>query len=508
MTIRSAFRNNYKILAAALLVAGMFMVTSCRTREVTLVDITFEGGSGKAHVESPVSVATTPEGMFATLVWSSEKYDYVIVDGNKYLNENPGGKSTFTVPVKSLEEPLQLIGDTTAMSTPHEIEYTITWNLSDGSNATDEESGPDDAPTGFGIRDESQPVPAINGKNHTGKLKLSSAKGFDVFEYEDYKLIRIYGVGDHLLVPEGENVPEDVPEDVTILKAPLDKTYLVSTSVMDFVRQLNCLDMIAFSSQEADKWYIDEAAALIRSGDMKYAGKYRAPDYELLLSEGCSLAIENTMIYHEPEVAEKLEDLGIPVIVETSSYEEDPLGRLEWIKLYGVLFGQETKAHDFYEEQAAKISKIKKEEGTKKKVALFYVSSTGMICVRTPGDYITKMIEMAGAIYVPGKDDIKGSSGMGTMNMQMEDFYAMARDADILIYNSTITGEIRSLSDLIEKNALFSDMKAVKSGDVYCLESDFFQKTCAVADFVADMGNIISNDASANTFIKKVEGNR
>ena len=77
---------------------------------------------------------------------------------------------------------------------------------------------------------------------------------------------------------------------------------------------------------------------------MLYAGKYRMPDYELILSKGCDLAIENTMIFHDPEVKEKLEELGIPVIVETSSYESDPLGRLEWIKLYGALFGKEKEA--------------------------------------------------------------------------------------------------------------------------------------------------------------------
>ena len=67
----------------------------------------------------------------------------------------------------------------------------------------------------------------------------------------------------------------------------------------------------------------------MEEGDILYAGKYSAPDYELILDEGCNLAIENTMIYHNPEVKEKLEELGIPVLVERSSYESHPLGRLE-----------------------------------------------------------------------------------------------------------------------------------------------------------------------------------
>ena len=66
---------------------------------------------------------------------------------------------------------------------------------------------------------------------------------------------------------------------------------------------------------------------------MYYAGKYNAPDYELILSKACDLAIESTMISHSPEVKEQLEQLGIPVLVERSSYESHPLGRMEWLKL-------------------------------------------------------------------------------------------------------------------------------------------------------------------------------
>ena len=109
-----------------------------------MVDITFEGGSGKAHIESPVTVTTKDGRMYATLVWSSENYDYVIVDGVRYENENPGGRSTFTVPVGNLDEPLTFIADTVAMSMPHEIEYTITWNGEPGDGAEEAKSDTED----------------------------------------------------------------------------------------------------------------------------------------------------------------------------------------------------------------------------------------------------------------------------------------------------------------------------------------------------------------------------
>ena len=159
-------------------------VTSCNSREVTsvvdrteMVNITFQGGSGKAHVESPVKVVTHNGTAYATLVWSSKNYDYIIVDGNKYYNENEGGPSTFTIPVASLDEPLEFIGDTLAMSQPHEIEYTIIWNKS--PEETDTETV-DNSGRGFGIRPDESAITMINGIKETGRLELTHATGFDI----------------------------------------------------------------------------------------------------------------------------------------------------------------------------------------------------------------------------------------------------------------------------------------------------------------------------------------
>lgn len=88
-------------------------------------ELTMEGGTGKAYIQSPVSISIKDGNAEATLVWSSVNYDYMIVNEVKYMNETPGTESTFTIPVNDLNEPLDVIGDTVAMSTPHEIEYTL-----------------------------------------------------------------------------------------------------------------------------------------------------------------------------------------------------------------------------------------------------------------------------------------------------------------------------------------------------------------------------------------------
>ena len=341
----------------------------------------------------------------------------------------------------------------------------------------------------------------------TRKVELKYATQFSIEEYGKYDMITIKDSGRFLIVPKGEKVPGNLPKDVTVLKRPLNNTYLVATSAMDLIQSSGAMDNIRLSGTKADGWYIKEAAKAMNDGKIKYAGKYSAPDYELILNEGCNLAIESTMIYHNPEVKEKLESLGIPVLVERSSYEKHPLGRLEWIKLYGVLFDRKKEANDFYEKEMKKIEPVMKQEDNSdaKTVAFFYVMTNGAVSVRKPNDYIAKSISLAGGKYVPSNIDDEEKNALSTLNMQMEDFYAATRDADILIYNSTIDGQINSIDDLIRKNKLFSDFKAVKNKNVYCTSGDFFQKTTGVGDFIVDMGNVLkSENEEENTYIKKL----
>lgn len=92
-------------------------------------NVTLEGGSGRVSVESPAQITVDNGQVYATIVWSSEYYDYMIVDGEKYLDESTEGNSTFTIPVLDLNKEMSVIGDTTAMSTPHEIEYTLYFEM-------------------------------------------------------------------------------------------------------------------------------------------------------------------------------------------------------------------------------------------------------------------------------------------------------------------------------------------------------------------------------------------
>ena len=220
-----------------------------------------------------------------------------------------------------------------------------------------------------------------------------------------------------------------------------------------------------------------------------FAGKYSAPDYELLLEEGASLAIENTMIFHSPETKEQLERLGIPVLVDRASYETHPLGRLEWIRLVGLLTGKEAEAEAFFREQAGLADTVRGEGDTGKTAAFFYISAGGYVNVRRPEDYIPKMMELAGGRYI--LSDLPGEgSARSTMNMQAEAFYAAAKDADVLIYNATVDGGLSSLEELLRKADWLKDFRAVKEGQVWCTEQNMFQQTSGIAGMIGELHEV------------------
>lgn len=326
------------------------------------------------------------------------------------------------------------------------------------------------------------------------ELPLQYATQFTVTEYEGgYALIDITDSGRYLVVPEGMSAPAGLDEDIVVLYQPLDCIYLAATSAMDLFRSLDSVGSVRLSGEDADGWYIDEAKNAMEDGSMLFAGKYSAPDYELIYSEGCNLAIESTMIYHTPEVKEQLEKLGVPVLVERSSYEGDPLGRMEWLKLYGVLLGKETLAEDIFDREIAALDNVIGQASTGKTVAFFYITTAGTVNVRKGGDYVAKMIEMAGGEYIFSDLEDNGNA-LSTVNMTMEAFYDGAKNADVLIYNSTIDGELQNIYELLAKSPLLADFKAVQNGDVWCTGKNLFQEPMGLGKLIADIHTILTED--------------
>lgn len=488
------------------------------------MEVELLGGSGRASVASPAKVEIKDGKAVATLEWSSPNYDYMVVDGEKYLPVNTEGNSVFQIPVEAFDQDIAVIADTVAMSTPHEIEYTLNFHAGEnGQNAakadTTEQEDADGAEKGqqTAAVGENPAKTAAAPLTYDHSMELSYAENFAVDYYEGgYKLLTTRLNGDRILiVPKHQQAPEDAealvspsaegePGKLIVLQEPVKNLYLVASSVMDMFAQLDSMDAISMCGLKEEDWYIPAAKQAMKDGTLLYAGKYSQPDYELLLSQNCSMAIENSMIYHTPEVMEKLEEFGIPTLVEYSSYEEHPLGRVEWVRFFGALLDQEEKADQLFERQKEALKRVETEESTGKTVAFFYITSNGLVQVRQSTDYIPKMIELAGGKYVfenLGDPDSRRS----TVNLQLEDFYDGAQDADFLVYNTTIDRQVQTLEDLLKKCSLLKDFKAVKNHQVWCTTEDMYQQSMSAGNLIEDFHRMLTGDDKETRYLYRLQ---
>lgn len=352
---------------------------------------------------------------------------------------------------------------------------------------------------------------ADNSLRKTSSVSLQYATQYSVDYYENgYVHIHVEDGTDYVLIPENENENDLGLENPVYIKMPCDKIYLAASSAMDLFLQLDELDSIAACSTQSKDYAMEEVKKAIDNDQIKYVGKYSAPDYEALLSLNCGLAIESTMISHSPKIKEQLERVNIPVFVERSSYEENPMGRLEWIKLYGVLAGKEDEALAYFNQEVEKINQTvsrgeNETNAEKKTVAFFSISSTGYVTVRKPGDYICKMIDMAGGEYALNDILVEEENALSTINIGMEDFYREAHDADILIYNGSIDGGVNSIDDLLNKNELLGEFKAVKEGYVWSTSLNMFQQSSKIADVIVEMSDLINDKETKENYLKHLK---
>lgn len=349
-------------------------------------------------------------------------------------------------------------------------------------------------------------------------IPLEYATQFAVDRYEDgYLLLTVADGAKYVVVPEDKPAVNLGVDGASVVRRPCGHIYLAGSSATDLIIRLGALDRVKCCSTKAEDYAIPAARDAIDAGKIRYVGKYSAPEYETLLGARCDLAIESTMLYHVPKVREQLERLGVPVVVERSCYESSPLGRLEWVKFYAALLGAEEEADAFFAGEKEKLAKLTDRLATsdaaepdadpnvtgavKPKVAFFYLSTNGYVNVRKPGDYLCRIIELVGGEYAFGSAAEEDSNALSTINIDWEAFYRAAVDADLLVYNSSIDGGMNSVDDLIAKNPLFREFKAVKSGNVWRANANMYQENSRVVDLILDFDRVLNGsgpDAAAN----------
>ncbi len=334
-------------------------------------------------------------------------------------------------------------------------------------------------------------LPAADiGLTVTGSLALEYATQFSVdFCEGGYNLITNGDGARFLTIPEGAEIPEDLPEDVTPLQMPLENLLISSTPTVSLINAIGALDAVTMTTQDYDGWYIDAVKAAMDAGSLTYIGSYKEPDFEALTANPPPFAVFSTMLDSVPDVAEKLKELGIPFMRDTSSLESHPLGRMEWIKLYGLLLGREAEAQAHFDAQKALVASIPK-ESTGKTVAMFYITSKGDLYTRRAGDYMTKMLELGGGVYaMPDLEPDKS----GTKKVEAEEFYAAAGDADYIVYIWSMGGKPETMEAFLSRSEILKDFKAVKEGNVWFTTPDYFQVSDTLGSMILDFHKMLTN---------------
>ncbi len=358
----------------------------------------------------------------------------------------------------------------------------------------------DEAASQNGAQDSSRPdwsrLDDLDGLTWAESVELRWAQNFTLDRFEGGVSLACVKDGTrYLMVPQGAQAPASLPNDVVVLDTPASNLYLASSATLCLFAALDAVSEVSFVSVNAQDCTVEAFKQALEDGSVAFGGKYSAPDYEAFVGGGCKLAIENTMINHTPEVREKLIELGVPVIVEQSSLEAEPLGRLEWILLWGELCGVAQKAQEVLDEQAKLIDEVVESiasDPVNRTVAFFHLNANGSAVVRKPGDYVAKMIAMAGGTYVFSSLADESENNSSSVTMEMEAFYAQAKDADVIVYNSTIAGELSGLADLIALNPLLAQFKAMQNGEAWCYEQNVYQQMTSTGQIVSELHEIIA----------------
>ncbi len=339
-----------------------------------------------------------------------------------------------------------------------------------------------------------------------------------------YTLLKIFGENDALdsswlLLPEGITSVTGLPAGTQTLTWEERQNILVSSaSTMALINAMDSLDRVPMTTSDTT-WRIPAIQEAIDAGQVCEVGKYSAPDYERILGigseTGVKLAVFSTMIDSVPDVERQLtQTCGLSVMRDQSSGESHPLGRTEWIKIYGEIFDRRAAADAVFDAQVTALEQTVQKIGDiadadKKTVVIFYTTaSRDTFYVRNAADYVTELVNLAG-----GKQVCEiGAGKSGNTKMTQEEFIQVCAQADYVLYNWTsgasgVSDE--TLQGLMDARLgdWFRDFKAYQEGNVWRTSNDFYQKMDKMGEMVADIYSMLYEDTISDslTYVNRLK---
>ncbi|SHJ18826.1 ABC transporter substrate-binding protein [Lutispora thermophila] len=308
----------------------------------------------------------------------------------------------------------------------------------------------------------------------------------------------------HLLVPQGKEVPKGYKAD-KIIRIPLKKVMCASSTQVGPLVKLGVLDTLKAVTTSEKNWELKEVKDAFKRGSVKYVGGegMAQPDYEVVKVVNPDMVFAYTGVYGQQAMIEKLSEMGINCAINNEYLESHYLGRMEWIKFMAAFYDKELEAEKILNDAVKEIDNtIAKIAGLKEPKVALGKSYKGKMSVADSGSYVGKWIEMAGGQYVFSNVGV-GTSG--STQISMEDFYAKAIDADILIYSSTINYMNKpTIEGIVEENPLLANIKAVKNGNVWVYSADWWQTIPDTDRFVKDFAAVFHPEAFKGYKVEKL----
>lgn len=331
------------------------------------------------------------------------------------------------------------------------------------------------------------------------EMKVEYSKGFSI-KYLKGGVKKVTD-GDKrtlILLPKEKEVPENYKNE-TVIKTPVKNVFTASSTQTCFLRPLDELTSLTAVTLDADRWTIEEVKKGIENKKISYVGRGDKPDYEKIKS----LNPEITFTYSGPsgqvDLMKKLDELKMPYAVDNEYMEEDPLGRMEWIKFMAAFYDKEELAEKVFNDTVAKVNKIKEETAKGEKPKILWGSiSKGDVYVPKAGSYAAKMIEIAGGEYV-FKD-----MGQGSGKISLEEFYSKGKEADIFMYSMS-KDWAPSIESIVKKAPTLGKLKTVSEKNVWHFHKDYYQSIDKTGEIIEDLYYLIHPEKNKDAKIRHFE---
>lgn len=286
-----------------------------------------------------------------------------------------------------------------------------------------------------------------------------------------------------ILVPEGKEVPKEYKNE-TIIKTPVKKVLLGSTTQGCLLRAIDELPSVCATTSDASTWTIEEIKKGMEDKKIEFVGKSSAPDYEKISTIKPDLAVVYSGPAGETKLIDKLKELKINYVVDNEYLEEDPFGRMEWVKLMSAFYDKEEAAEKYFEDSIKKVETASKSiEGKEKPKVVWASVFKGQVYVPKSDSYVAKMIELAGGDYVFKDKNLKDTK------ISLEELYNEANKADVFIYSSTKDWN-PSLEGIVKKSPILKKLKVVEDKKVWCFHPDYWQSIDKTDELIEDLMKI------------------